>query len=92
MVANLKDVLFAVVAQTKIQHATLIRFPESKLTFMRSIPRSFNQRNLKWTYSDAWTSNDVSSHMPQLRESIVSSKGYLINKESISFNGTSGKF
>ena len=84
-VANLPYVLFVVAGETKVHYATLIQFPESKKTLMKGILRGVYHCSLKWAYTIPSGIEDPSSHVPDYREMIVSSKGYTISKECVCF-------
>ena len=39
-------------------------------------------RNLKWAYEEAWSSDDPFEHMPNFREHLISSSRYPIDVDS----------
>jgi hypothetical protein len=67
---------FIVATQTKVQYATLIYFPSTKLMVMRS---NFI------TFMTVQSSNDPTKHIYELTEAIVSSSSYPTNHKSICY-------
>lgn len=84
-VADLKFVLLIVAAESKIKFATLISFPDSKITTMRSILISVYHRSLKWAYTIPFNTEDPSVYIPDFQEDVFSSRGYLITLADVSF-------
>ena len=64
VVANQEYVLFVVAGETKVQYAVLIRYPDSKLTTMKSILSGIHHRSLKWAYTTAWMTDPPETSIP----------------------------
>jgi len=63
-VTNLRYILFVVTGTTKVHHAVLIHFPDTKVAIMTGLLSGIYNRSLKWAYTMAWVSNDLQSCIP----------------------------
>ena len=79
-VANLKYILFVVAGSTKVHYSVLIRFPDSKISLLKSILSGVYHRSRKWTYTTAWVSNDLRACIPNFREEVVLQSLTLLRK------------
>ena len=82
-VANLDHILFVVASERGVRYATLVHFPHNKRDTYRGFLDGIYNRCLKWAYEDAWESDDPIAHIPDVRQEVISSSSYPIDKDSI---------
>jgi len=81
-VTGLNKVLFVVAGENKIHYATLVHIPKVKCDLYIGILDRVYNANLKWAW-DALKSNNPMSMIPDFRPSVVSSKSYPVDKDSM---------
>ena len=70
----------------KVYYAVLMRFPDFKISVMKSILSGVYHRSLKWAYTTVWVLNDLNSCILEFREDIVASKSYPITQDCVMFS------